>query len=610
MKKKLIPLFVYFFLLLLFFINWDYFALPYNETNEIVGEYYEKKINPFNDTLRFLIFIVIPTLFFLIAYLITNNNTYSVNPYNKDYFLSQREIKITKTNLNVYFLIISLIVIFDFFLLEFKYHHKIIDYFHEGTFLTPPINQELRGGFWTATLYEYGFISNNLATLIWKIIDQKSIGSVRFLLLIIMLLNKLLLIYISKLIVEKINFDRSVKIFFFIILSLGAINLVRYKFYWVSFFQYRHFLYLIFIIVSIKFFRNQKPLQAFCIGLFSSVSFLWFLDIGLYINLLIIFLFFYFFIIKKYLISGSILFGAISSWILILLLFDKNEISEALNQVAFIYSIAPYLLGLEYIKPFSLSFFDWWSRPYIFFILNFIMVLPLVFQKKLNVNYETKMTICFLLICSIVLFQPALTRSSDKHIIYSLGTVLYLFYFSFLYFFFIILRSSKFLSKLFFVFNKKIFFSFFFIFAISFFVLRFDFIKIKNFSDSIKNFKQLLYAKDEKYLSDDYKSFVMYYKQLTKEDKCIQSLYDDFSLPYLLNKQSCTKYYASTHIINGWTDNLFISELKENMPTYLLYDGPYTFLTDKRNMKIVDQFVRDNYTFFNNFKNWIIYIKK
>jgi len=609
--KKLIPLLLYFFLILLFFICWEYFVLPYNETNEIVGVYYQKKINPFNNTLRFLIFIVIPTLFFLATYLKFNKSTYSINPYNKNYFLNKKKNIFPKTNLNFYFWLFFFIVIFDFFLIEFKYHFKTIDYFHEGTFLTPPINQEARHGFWTATLYEYGFISNNFASIIWKIIDQKTIGSVRFFLLTLMLLNKLLLIYISKLIVEGVNFDKKIKIFFFIALSLGAINLIRYKFYWVSFFQYRHFLYLIFIIFSIKFFKNQRSLQAFYIGLFSSVGFLWFLDIGLYINLLIFFLIFYFSIIKKYLITGSILFGVITSWIVIFLTFNKNEIVEALNQVRFIYSIAPYLLGLQYIKPFTLSFIDWWSIPYIFFILNFILVISLNFQKKLNVNHETKTIISFLLICSIILFQPALTRSSDKHIIYSLGTVLYLFYFCFLYFLFTFLRSSKFLSQiLLIIFDKKIFFLFFLFFMFSLFVFRFNFNKIKNFPDSIKNFNQLLHSKDESYLSDDYKSFVMLYEKLSKKDNCIQSLYDDFSLPYLLKKPSCTKYYASTHIINGWTDNLFIQEFKQNMPTYLLYDGPYTFLTNKKNMKIVDQFINDNYIFYQNFKNWIIYVKK
>jgi hypothetical protein len=609
--KKLIALLVYFFLLLIFFTCWEYLVLPYNENNEILGIYYQKKINPFNNTLRFLTFTTIPTLFFLIFYLKSNKDAYSINPYNENYFLSKNKYISPKTNLNFYFLLISFFVIFDFFLIEFKYHFHPIDYFHEGTFLTPPINQEARHGFWTATIYEYGFISNNFASIIWKLIGQKTIGSVRFFLLTLMLFNKLLLIYISKLIVEAVNFDKKIKILFFIALALGAINLVRYKFYWVSFFQYRHFLYLLFIIFSIKFFKNQTTLKAFYIGLFSSVSFLWFLDIGLYINLLIVFIIFYFFLIRKYFISASIFFGVTVSWILIFLIFDKNEIFEAFKEVRFIYNIAPYLLGLEYIKPFTTSIFDWWTRPYIFFIFNFVLVAFLNFQKKLKVSYETKIIISFLLICSIALFQPALTRSSDKHIIYSLGTVLYLFYFCLLYFFFIFSRTNKFLLKIFsIIFRKKIFFFIFLFFMFSLFIFRFNFIKIKNFSDSITNFNQLLYSKDEKYLSNDYKSFLIFYEKLSKNDNCVQSLYDDLSLPYLLRKPSCTKYYAPTHIINGWTDNLFIEEFKQSMPAYVLYDGPYTFLTNKKNMKKVDQYIKENYIFYQNFKNWIIYVKK
>ena len=33
-------------------IIWEYISVPYDDTNEIIGEYSLKKINPINDSLR------------------------------------------------------------------------------------------------------------------------------------------------------------------------------------------------------------------------------------------------------------------------------------------------------------------------------------------------------------------------------------------------------------------------------------------------------------------------------------------------------------------------------------------------------------------------------
>ena len=40
---------------------WNFISVPYDNSNLIVGEYSQKKINPLNDTLRGLFFIFFPT---------------------------------------------------------------------------------------------------------------------------------------------------------------------------------------------------------------------------------------------------------------------------------------------------------------------------------------------------------------------------------------------------------------------------------------------------------------------------------------------------------------------------------------------------------------------
>ena len=148
-----------------------------------------------------------------------------------------------------------------------------------------------------------------------------------------------------------------------------------------------------------------------------------------------------------------------------------------------------------------------------------------------------------------------------------------------------------------------------FILLCSIFIFRLDAYKLNNIKNFKLNVSNLLYLKNENYLENEYKEFVNYYKNLTQNDKCIQSIYDDVSLPYLLKKPTCTKFYITAHIINNWSDKLFLKEFQKSKPTYILYDGPYKFLTDRKNLIEVDNYIKDNYKFFNDFKGWIIYKK-
>lgn len=610
--RKVFPYFLFILTLLLILYSWENIKFPFNENIQIYGEYYDKKYNPLNDPIRFVLLIFIPLTVFTVAFVFFEKNILSLNPYNKNYFLHSYNTKNIKSNLNNLFIIIILILIFDFFLLDFHYHldKKKLDYFHEGTFLSPPFNYYSTKLLWQSTVYDYGLFSNNLNSFVWSILGEQTIGSFRFSLLSLQLLNKILLVFISKLIVDWTNFSKETKTYFFLALAFGAINLVRYKFYWVSFFPYRHCLFLIFLIFVIYFFRNQSLFRSFVIGCFSSISLLWFLDIGFFINVLILFLLIYFLIIKKYFVSISILLGAIFSWLVIIYLFPSEEISEAIRQYNFIYSVSPYLLGLEYLKPFRGGLFDWYSKPYVFFYSSFFLLIYLSLKKNININNNTKIILWFLFISSIVLFQSALVRSSDKHIIYSMGMIIFLLYFCLLYFFFLIVENIDFLYRLmsFFYTKKLLFVSSLFI-IIFVFLFRLDLTKLNNLQNSLTNLNTLLFAKDEFYLEKDYGDFIKIYKDLTKTDTCVQSLYDDLSLPYLLKKPTCTKYYASTHILNGWSDDEFIEIFQQNSPEYLLYDGPYQILTKKQNMIKVDAHIKENYSFYLNFKNWIIYKK-
>ncbi len=101
--RKYLPILTSFLSILVVCLLWDIIKLPYNENNLIIGEYYYKKLNPQNDLLRFLFFILIPCFVYLISYLKINKFSYKISLKHKDHFLNNSKDKIKENSLNYYF---------------------------------------------------------------------------------------------------------------------------------------------------------------------------------------------------------------------------------------------------------------------------------------------------------------------------------------------------------------------------------------------------------------------------------------------------------------------------------------------------------------------------
>ena len=89
MIKKLLPIFLSLISLSIVLFFWDSLKLPYDNTNNIIGEYYYKKFNPSNDILRFIVFIGIPVIIYLFVYLKTNKETLSLRINDENFFLNK-----------------------------------------------------------------------------------------------------------------------------------------------------------------------------------------------------------------------------------------------------------------------------------------------------------------------------------------------------------------------------------------------------------------------------------------------------------------------------------------------------------------------------------------
>ena len=164
MTNRFIPIFISFTSLLIVLFFWDSIKLPYDNTNNIIGEYYIKKFNPTNEILRFIIFIGVPTIIYLTFYFLINKDCLSVNKDKDDFFL--KNIKNDKLDplKNIYFFFIFLIFI-EFLSIDFKIFISQIDSFHHGTYLVPPMNYLISGNFFQTTIHDYGFIANNIGLI-------------------------------------------------------------------------------------------------------------------------------------------------------------------------------------------------------------------------------------------------------------------------------------------------------------------------------------------------------------------------------------------------------------------------------------------------------------
>jgi len=610
--KKFYPYLLFLSFLIIFTFLWDKIRLPYNESNLIHGEYYLKKFNPFNEVIRFITFVFIPLTVFLISYLNVNEETFNINPKSSNFFLRKKLTFYKEESINKITLILLFILVLEFFFLDFNKNLFLIDIFHEGAHLVPPFNYIAKKTYWVSSFYDLGLIANNISLFFFKLTNFYTIGSVRFTFLILIFINKILLLFIVRKIILSLNFIEVIKNIFFVIFSLLILDFSNYNLTEISIYSPRAFIFLLFFLFLINFLtsKNSSILYSFLLGIFSLISILWWIDIGIYINLLIIFLFGYLILQKEYKKIYLIIIGIISSWLLFFLLAPSIEIKEFFYQIYFILSTSNYLLGLEYPAPFTEGSTRA-TKALLLITITGIFLIIINFNKKININYETKIIILFLFLSSIIFFNSSLMRSDTPHIKYTSGNYMIVFYFCVLFLIFTKLHNSKIIvfANNFFL-NKKISFYLIIIALSVFTILKSNIKNITNILNVKKDIINLLYANDDVFISDEYKKFYKYFAEISKNDPCVQILSDDLALPYILKKPSCTQFFFPAYILTNWNEDKFIQQINKSNPNFILYSSPLMRVSKKENMPNVDFFIKNNYYLFNDFMGRLIYKKK
>jgi hypothetical protein len=619
--KKYFPLSISLCVLIIVYFLWERIKLPYNDENLVIGEYYLKKFNPANDLLRFFSFVLLPCLIYLVSYLKFTKKTYSLNPNNYNYFLGKKENNYY-SSLNFYFIYFIILISVEFLSINFLFYISEFDEFHDAGYLVPPLNYLKNKEFFISTFYDYGLIGNNLGLISNFFLGYYTWGSIIFIKLLLIYGVKFSLVLISKKIIAELNLNKIFKTIFFIVFTFWVIALPDYYDYNHNYFSFRHLLYLIFIFVLGTTLCENKilNLKYFFIGTFSLISVLWWVDIGTYINLLIILSIIYLIVHKEIKNSFLIIFGIIFSWSLFFLVMPAEEIKEFLAQVKFLYSDSyQYLLGIEFRKPFSLES-GRWTKALMLMYISGLMIVNLNFSQKFHVSYKTKIFINLLFVSAILIFNSALIRSDDSHLRYTAGLYSFIFVLLIVLFLFQRLNDSKKIKNLMIDVNmltmSKYIFLFYTFLALLFFVGKFNkdinlnlTSKIQNVINHKLNILQLLTAQDDLYLNEKLRSTVKYYKEISEDDSCVLVFSEDAVIPYLLGKPACTQFVFTASIIIDHTESKFIEQLVSASPNFILFKSPTRVLLNYSNMPNAVQYISDNYSFYKNYNEYVFYKK-
>ena len=120
----------------------------------------------------------------------------------------------------------------------------------------------------------------------------------------------------------------------------------------------------------------------------------------------------------------------------------------------------------------------------------------------------------------------------------------------------------------------------------------------------------LIKTDDLKYLKGNKLLAYKRYKELSKNDDCLQFFSDDNYFPFFIKKPTCTRYYLSNQIINNFSEDEFIAAFKQKLPDIILYRSPSNLLLNRRNLPGAINFIKENYIFHEDYNGYIFYKKK
>lgn len=594
-------LILYFVYIFLISFNWELIKLPFNNQDEVIGYLTINKINPLNDTLRFFLFVGPPfvfTFFYIRKYL-------NLNFFNIKLFFKKDYSQIENVRYRYYFclkILFFIFIILEFFSINFSQINSI-DTLHDGDYLTPLINYQNYKGFWTSSFTIHGGRELFTPIIASKIFDTNNFGAIKFSFIFLIFIIKFFSIIISYQFIKFTKLESCYKLIIFVISTFFLLSLSSYT--KVGLLNTRDLFVLINFIIMIEMILKKNTfLLSFLLSVSVILALFFHYDTGLYLVFLFFVLNIYFVLNKKFKDFFFLTFTIFINLFLVFLLLEKSEFLSFFDQLIHAIKNIDKIHGLEYPKPFNFSEIKDSSRGtklLIFFLLLGFFVNFSVFLKNNFLITRERILIIFIYLYSLISFKNALGRSDAAHMMLSSDwvTILLFYYFIFALFFFISLKF-KFSKKT----NPHIILCSIII-AIS--VFRFYDLKFLNFEQNLKDFinKPII-----DFVGKETNNDLNKLSDLLVNDNCINNFTTNLSLPYVLNKPTCSPYFSSWLLSGIKSETLYISYLKKKKSRHIIYNAPALIvdgIPTYSRLKKVDNYIKQNYSEIFNHNNYVVY---
>tara|TARA_A100001011_G_scaffold229606_1_gene237704 strand:+ start:64 stop:1932 length:1869 start_codon:yes stop_codon:yes gene_type:complete len=572
--KNILLIFFLFLTIIFSAFIWGKLDLPFNNEDQIIGFYSVKNVSHLNDILGYVLFITIPTIFFIMW-------LYFVEKKKFNFFLENIRFKNDETYLikieNIFLFLIIGSLFFEFLSVDFPDHK--LDYFHEGQRLSAAYNNKINNDLWSGSYITVGLFFEILGPkLIWKIFDYESIGLLRFLDFFLIFLTKVCLIVVSYQIAKHSKLRYFTKNLFFFILCIFSTELINYT-QSINLIEYRDLpilLTLIFFFCLINKW-NKNNIYLILIGTLCSFSYLWSVDRALVQNFLSLFIIIYLLINIKFKETTIILLSFCFSFMFIFLVLG-DEFGFFISNTISTFKEATLLNGIIHPIPFGggsfrLDFLNIdttqlnntrTTKTIIAILFSIILsIRVLLFSNK--INYNSKIFLLTISIVSFLSYIYALGRTDYSHIKQVFGYPL----------FFYIILVFHLITNQFKIDQFKYFNSIYtwqkysiFLLIIIFFTLNINFSNLYSFK---KRFNDYVALNDESFVDDIDKEFIDFSIKELSSETCVSLFSNDVALLYLIKKPSCTKYYYTYTIGSLSNQKKMINELTKT--NYILVGG-------------------------------------
>ncbi len=610
LKNKIINflIIIFFYIFFLSFI-WEYIKLPLNNEENVIGALTLKNINPLNDTLRFILFVFPPLLFFFLFLNFNYSHRFIKVSSLFDKIKSSTEKKEYMQIKDVFHLkiLFFLFIILEFCSLDFS-KYSLLDTLHDGDYLTPLINYKNFNGFWSSSFTIHGGRDLFIPVIANKLFGSQNFASIKFVYIFLVFIIKFFSIILSYQISQISNLNKNLKIVIFAFSCPFLLSLSSYE--QNDYFNIRDLFVIIFFITFIQIFiKKNNWILIYLLSLIPTVALFFHYDTGIYLNIILLSYFVYLGICKNYQDLLKIFFFLTLNYIFFYFYFGETEIINFLKQITHIINNIDKIHGLEYPRPFfsigEVSDSARGTKLLVFFVLVGFAINLLVFSKNEFINSKEKFLIIFIFIYSLMSFKNALGRSDGGHMMLSSDwiTILLFYLISFAFFHFL---SSKIIKK-----NKLKYISeIISIFFIIFLIIEFhnkDFYNVKN------NIKSYIQTPNSKFITKDRKIIIKKISKIIENDNCVQNFTVDLSLPYLLNKPTCSKFFSSWIVSGKETETEYIKFLKQKKASHIIYNSPFFTVDDiptNKRLLLVDAFIKENYYEVFNQQNYVIFKRK